>query len=228
MISKIVECVTANETLVSLGISAFDVIITTILTALIIIQTSRINRKQQKAEEKSAKQQQEFEEKLNQQQIELQKRQIQVESFPYKRELYANTFAVFEFCHAFQTTAEAAHLSQKTGKDIREAYGILCEQYVPDVKGTIWSLWEAQYILPPEIAKVLLNIRSDFDQICSSLTVLETLERIMTEAELRDNFQGVKESNIENALQKCKSILSYMDYIEKALLTELNISGLSK
>ena len=64
---------------VSNWIALANVLLTTVLTAIIIRQTNRLN-----------KQQLAFERDNHQRALDLQKRQIQIETFPYKREIYSN------------------------------------------------------------------------------------------------------------------------------------------
>lgn len=216
-------------------IALVDVIITAILTAIIIIQTGRLNKKQQKNEEQAeiqqrlyeeqtAKQQQAFEERLNQQQIELQKRQIQVNTFPYKREVYSHVFSVLELCHMLKDLTKSVDLKSKTAVQLREFFEVLLEQYVPDKKQALWSMREAEYILPDNISSVILDIRSHFDSLCCHFYTPSTLFNVLTEQE----FKGIIENNVDEAIKDCDAIVGHTWFIETILPRELNIAGLNK
>ena len=198
-------------------IALADVVITAVLTAIIIKQTSKLNKRQL-----------DFEEKENQRQLDLQKRQIQVETFQYKREIYTNTFAIFECCHFLKKLSEQEDLTSKTGKDLSEMFSVIWRGYVPDLKAVLWSLREAEYILPSHLSGPIIEIRSCFDKMGSCFNCLGTLETILTDLELQTKFQETKKVNIVAALSACDKILSYVDYIEATIPKELNISDLNK
>ncbi len=198
-------------------IAITDVLITAILTAIIIFQTQKLNKKQLG-----------FEEKNNQREAELQKRQIQVETFPYKREIYKNTFAVFECCDFLKQISEKLDWTTKTGQELSEMFSTVCEKYVPDLKATLWSLREAEYILPDNLANPILNIRELFDEMGSFFNILATMEAILTDNEMQTEFSEIKKRNISAALNNCDRILSYISFIEAELPNELRIAELNR
>lgn len=67
--------------------SAIGVISTFVLTIIIIAQTSKLNKKQQKLEKS-----------INDSQLALQKRQLKLDMYAYRREMYINLISFFDFC----------------------------------------------------------------------------------------------------------------------------------
>ena len=202
---------------VSNWIALANVLLTTVLTAIIIRQTNRLN-----------KQQLAFERDNHQRALDLQKRQIQIETVPYKREIYSNVFAIFECCHFLKDVSTKIDLTQKTGKELSDMFSLTCKGYVPDIKDAIWSLREAEYILPANIAIPVLEIRSCFDKVCANFNCLASIESILTSDELQTLFQGIKEDNVYSALSNCDKILSYVSYIESIMPVEINIANLNR
>ena len=187
---------------VSNWIALANVLLTTVLTAIIIRQTNRLN-----------KQQLAFERDNHQRALDLQKRQIQIETFPYKREIYSNVFAIFECCHFLKDLSTKIDLTQKTGKELSDMFSLTCK---------------AEYILPANIAIPVLEIRSCFDKVCANFNCLASIESILTSDELQTLFQGIKEDNVYSALSNCDKILSYVSYIESIMPVEINIANLNR
>ena len=198
-------------------IAIVDVLFTTILTGIIIFQTSALSKRQHMFEEATAKKE-----------SELQQRQLQVETYPFKREIYANTFAIFECCRLLKNLSQKIDLTNKTGEQLSVIVSSICKVYIPDLKATLWNLRESEYVLPDNISKSLLDIRTRFDLLYSNLHGLGALESLMTEIELQTVFIETKKGNIATALNECDKILSYRDFIESILPKELNIANINK
>lgn len=205
-------------------ISLVDVIITAFLTAVIICQTKRLNEQQQQAEKESAEQQRAFEARLNQQQIELQKRQIQVDTFPYKREIYAHVFSVLALCNMLKELTKSIDLKSKSAVQLKEMFDQILEQHVPDVKQTLWSMRESEYILPKNISASVIDIKTHFDSLCAHLHIPSTLSGVLTEQELKE----ITNQNVDEAMKDCDAILDHAWFIESVLPKELDIAYLSK
>ena len=198
-------------------IAIVDVVITAILTAIIIFQTHKLNKKQL-----------DFERRVSQRDEDLQKRQIQIDTFPYKREIYESVFSIFECCNYLKILSEKVDLNSRTGKELTEIFSLICKQYVPDTKAVLWSLREAEYILPESLSNPILEIRKCFDRICSNYNCLGTIESILTSLELQQTFPETKKGNLDAALLDCEMILSNVRFIESALPKELKIAGLNR
>ncbi len=209
-------------------IAIIDVLITAILTAIIIFQTHNLNKKQIESDEKNNQREIESNEKICQIESELQKRQIQIDTFPYKREIYKNTFAVFEFCNYLKKLSSIIDLNKKTGKEISIMLSHIREKYVPDTNAVLWNLREAEYILPDNISKTILDIRSRFDDMCSNIISIETIEAVLTDIEKQELFPETKIKLLKVALSQCDEILSNVRFIESILPKELDISRLNK
>lgn len=206
-----------NVEVVSLVLSAISIFITSILTFLILSQTKKINI-----------QQMEFESSITKRQEELQKRQIHLESFPYKREIYSHVFTIFELCHQFLELSKSVDLYSKEPEKLKGLLDGLQKSYIPDNRKTMWSLREAEYILPRNISEVLLDVRKNYDSMCANLIYLDHFSKIMTENELINEFESIKKISIDNALDCCRSIDNHAQFIERIMPEELSISNISK
>ena len=198
-------------------ISIVDASVTALLTFIIIFQTHKLNKKQL-----------EFEEKVNQRDVDLQKRQIQIDTFQYKREVYTNTFAVFECCNALKDFMSKLDLSIRSGREITEMFSLIQEKYIPDPKSTLWSLREAEFILPSNLSEPILKIRTCYDNMASDFISLGTIESVLTDIELEKVFPESKIEILQNAFKNCNEILSYVQFIEAALPKEIIIAGLNR
>lgn len=209
-----IEC---NEQWISLCIAILSLLVNTILTGFIIWQTKRLNQNQQ-----------ELEKSISNQQIELQKRQIQIDSYPYKREIYTNVFQVLALCDQLKNITETVDLNDLSPEQIFEVFSLLQEQYVPDRKQTLWILREAEYVLSSQIAHVVLDIRDNYDTMCTHFIVINTFSKL--DAEFVNGYakELTKSYNIEKIVECCNKIVNHTTYIENVFPTELNISLRSK
>lgn len=198
-------------------IALADVLITAFLTLRIILQTKKLNETQQ-----------DLEKKLNQEQMNMQKRQIQVDTFPYKREVYTAVFSVLELCNMIKELTKSVNLYNKTTEQLKEFMEVLLEQYVSDKKQIFWSMREAEYILPENISKTILEIRKHFDSMCYHLNIPNAISMVMTQYELETELEKIKVDNIEAALMDCDAIVNHAQFIESILPRELNIANLNR
>lgn len=206
-----------NENWLSVSIMFASFLVSAFLTGLIIWQTKRLNQNQQ-----------ELEKSINNQQIELQKRQIQIDSYPYKREIYTNVFQVLALCDQLKNITETIDLNDRSPEEIFEVFSLLQEQYVPDRKQALWILREAEYVLSSQIAHVVLDIRNNYDTICTHFIVINTFSKL--DAEFVNGYakEMTKSYNIEKIVECCNKIVNHTTYIENVFPKELNISLLSK
>lgn len=214
---EFVQWIVINEKLISISIAFLSLVITSILTFLIIKQTKKLNR-----------QQLEIEESINLKQIEMQKRQICVDSYPYKREIYCHVFAVLELCHQMQDLLKSVNLYSKNSTEILEFFNILQEQYVPESKKALWSMREAEYVLPENISLAVIDIRKNYDSMCAHFTAPASISKVLTTHEMETQIEEIKRHNIDEAIECCNKIVKHTSFIESVMPTELNISKLSK
>lgn len=214
---EFVQWIVVNEKLISISIAFLSLVITSILTFLIIKQTKKLNR-----------QQLEIEESINLKQIEMQKRQICVDSYPYKREIYCHVFAVLELCHQMQDLLKSVNLYSKNSTEILEFFNILQEQYVPESKKALWSMREAEYVLPENISQAVIDIRKNYDSMCSHFTAPASISKVLTPHEMETQIEEIKRHNIYEAIECCNKIIKHTSFIESVMPSELNISNLSK
>lgn len=214
---EFVQWIVINEKLISICIAFTSLVITSLLTFLIIKQTKKLNR-----------QQLEIEESINLKQIEMQKRQICVDSYPYKREIYCHVFSVLELCHQMLGLLKSVNLYSKNSTEILEFFNILQEQYVPESKKALWSMREAEYVLPENISLAVIDIRKNYDSMCAHFTAPASISKVSTTQEMETQIEEIKRHNIDEAIECCNKIVKHTSFIESVMPSELNISKLSK
>ena len=210
---KIISWITENEVWLTVIISFASLIATIVLTVLIIRQTKKLNEKQSKMEET-----------INEQQIILQKRQLSVDTFPYKREIYSYVYSIFEMCEAINTTVKNERLYDYDYDQVNDYFSIIKDQYVPNMRKTIWCLRESEYILPDDISGTVLRIMNEFNEMCFCFQSLKVIKKLATEQELDE----IKKQHIDDGLRMCKEILKFVSFIESIMPTELDIATVNR
>lgn len=216
-IQWLIQWLIVNDKWVTICISFLSLVISSILTYLIIKQTHKLN-----------KQQMQIEENINFKQLEMQKRQICIDSYPYKREIYCYVFAVLELCHQLQELYKTINFHSKDPVQLLEIFKSLQEQYVPDTKKALWSMREAEYVLPKNISLSVIDIRKNYDSMCVHFTIPASVAKALTPSEIKTHMDEIKRDNINKAIVCCNKIIEHTSFIESIMPRELDISELSK
>lgn len=206
-----------NEKWLSLLLQSLNVFVSFGLSLLIIFQTRNLNEKQIT-----------FELEQNSKQLEYQKRQIHLETYPYKREIYTHVFNVLELCDQFEGMINKIDLFSLPPAKIKDFLVILQNHYVPDTGKALWSMREAEYVLPSNISSVVVDIRKNYDSMCFNLMWVDNYSKILEENKLEQLIKDDIKQSIEIAIECCKSINKHARYIEDIMPIELNISDLTK
>lgn len=214
---EIIQCIIINERFLTILIAFLSFVMTTMLTILLIKQNKDVNKRQMQ-----------FEESLSSKQIEMQKRQIHVDSYPYKREIYCYVFGVLELCHYLEELIKSVDLYSKDPNQLREFFQILQEQYVPESQKALWSMREAEYVLPKNISDVILDIRKNYDSMIAHFITPASIFRVLTPLEMNKELDEIKKDNINKAIECCNRIIEHTWFIENIMPRELNIAELSK
>lgn len=217
MIIEIYNWVIKNQSIISILISFSSLLISSYLTYLIIKQTKVVNQKQIQLQEL-----------ISSKQLDMQKRQIQVDSYPYKREIYCYVFAVLELCNQLEELLKTVDLYSKDPIKLREFFQVLQDQYVSDTQKALWSMREAEYVLPRNISEVVLDIRKNYDSMVAHFITPASIFRVLTPNEIGKEFEEIKKFNIKKASECCHRIIEHTQYIESIMPRELNIAELSK
>ncbi|MDO4543159.1 MAG: hypothetical protein Q4C01_01290 [Clostridia bacterium] len=203
--------------LISVVIALLSLIVTSLLTVLIIKQTTHLNRKQVQMEQE-----------INTQQVQMQKRQLCVDTYPYKREIYANLFAVFAVCQGLTQTVKLEQLLLMDCEKVFSYYKFIQEASVPDVKAVFWSLREAQFVMTTDISSAILEIRQKFDDMCGCFCSLDALSKVLKTEKLSTELEKIKRHNVTQGLRLCNEILAYSDYMESVMPDAMNIGGIER
>jgi|GEM_PF-2165024 len=221
----IVEWISTNESWLVVIIAFAEVVITTILTVKIIRQTKNLNDKQDEFEEKNAKERAALDKQLNEQQLEMQRKQLRVDTFPYKREIYKNTFRIMEFCHNIKQYLDLP-VEQFDAEKWYTLYKGTCEKFVPNEYEALWSMRESEYLLPPEIFFCVKDIRQSFDKIGAAFIAMPIVEKAINEVG-GDAIEN-RRTMLKDIKEKCDNILKFTNEIEFSFPRELNLSGIDR
>lgn len=214
----IIRWLTDNEKWLAICVSGLSLLFSTILTYLIIRQTKNLSRQQVKIEEN-----------INLKQIEVQKKQILVEAYPYKREIYCNVSAVLELCHKIKALQKSVSLQSKDPAQLLQVFNVLQKQYVPDSKKALWSMREAEYVLPKNIFPTVLDIRENYDSMCAHFNAPAIITKLLTPQEIEKGVdEEMKLHEIDEAINCCDRIVKHTLFIESIMPSELDISEASK
>lgn len=207
--------------------SLLSIGITTLLTVL-IIQTNRLNKKQQKLDKTLNESQRELQLALNQSQRELQQRQLKLDLYNYRREVYRNILKVYTFCSNTQFFFEYEDYKKLTPKTI-EKYHRINEQISYDNPSELSQiLIEAKYLFPEDVSNIVLQIQKDFDTLLGDMNAPKKLYNIITQEERKTKLSPLIEEKMTDAQNRVKSILDTKEFIIERISSELDISKLEK
>ena len=201
------------EVQLNLVISLLSFIVTSVLTVVIIRQTSRL-----------AKQQSEQERLINKQQADLQKRQMQIDTFEYKNSIYHALYMVFQMTGEIEAIFSKISLQEKTMEQLHQLFEIIREQLKIDVSETIWLFKQAEYILPPNIYPSVRDIANNFNELTGDIGKLKFFPTILTPEEMEEE----KHRLLDDIEDRANRINQYVIYIESVMPRELDISSLGK
>lgn len=211
MVEGLLQWLSENEKWLNLLISLLTLIMTSILTIIIIVQTGRLSKKQSKQESLLSKQQEE-----------LQKRQLKLDTFDYKNEIYESLYRVFQMTCEIYILCEKIDLNKKTSKQIFDAFNVYFEIFKIDVSKTLWQFKQAEYMFPPNISDVIQDISQNFDLMVGSVRGLEALKLILTDEEMNE----YRIETIETVKECSDVIYEYIPFIESIMSKELKIYDL--
>ena len=202
-----------NEAIFNIAIALLSLLVTSILTVIIIVQTARL-----------AKKQNEQEKLINKQQEDLQKRQIRIDTFDYKNNIYSALYKVFQMTGEIEDIFSKISLKEKTAEQLHQMFDILREQLKIDVSETIWLFIQAEYILPSNIYDSVRVISKNFDELTGDVGKFGLYPKILTENELETEKQKL----LEDIRERAKQINDHVYFITSVMPQELDISSLEK
>jgi uncharacterized membrane-anchored protein YhcB (DUF1043 family) len=207
--------------------SILSVIFTTILTFLIIRQTNRLTKIQQKTDADRFDYRVMMEKNINDSQLFMQNRQLMLDKFAYKLEIYEDVYKVMEFVNSLQNLILSLEKDSMTGKQLTQAYLILKENTTPNQKEIMRNLLNSEVVFDEPIRGEILKLRTKYDKICSHLISLETVEKIIIDS-LYDKELAANtiESNLTVVRSKCTEIVGMTPALRGSILSNLR-SGFS-
>lgn len=202
-----------NEDLLNLIIAFLSFLVTSILTILIIQQTSRL-----------AKKQSEQERLINQQQEDLQKRQIKIETFEYKNSIYHAVYKVFQLTNMITVFFSKINLEEKSMEQLSQMFDTMRSHLQIDVAETLWLFRQAEYILPSNIYESVKDIAGNFDELAGDFCKFKLFQTILTPNEI-----GVtKKLLYDDIMNRTTQINRHVLFITSIMPRELDISSLEK
>lgn len=213
LVTVCMDWIEKHQIFLDIAISFLSFVVTTILTVVIIRQTSRL-----------AKKQSEQELLINKQQEELQKRQIRIDTFDYKNSIYHALYKVFQMTGEIEVIFSKISLKEKTAEQLYQMFSILRDQLKIDVSETMWLFKQAEYILPPNIYDSVRAISKNFDELTGDVGKFELYPKILTE----DELETEKQKLLEDISDRAKQINDHVYFITSVMPQELDISSLEK
>lgn len=213
VISNWSSWIVGHEVQLNLAISLLSFIVTSVLTVVIIGQTSKL-----------AKQQSEQEKHINKQQEDLQKRQMRIDTFDYKNNIYHALYRVFQMTGEIEDIFSKIGLRDKTMEQLYQMFEIIREQLKIDVSEMLWLFKQAKYILPSNIYPSVRDIADNFNELTGDIGKLKFFPTILAPDEIEEEKQQL----LRDIEDRAKCINQYVIYIESVMPRELDISSLEK
>lgn len=201
-----------NEVFLDLSISMLSFVVTSVLTIVIIMQTSKLAKKQSKQDLL-----------INKQQEDLQKRQMRIDTFDYKNTIYHALYKVFQMTAEIEDIFSHVNLGQKDMAQLYMMFEIIREQLKIDVSETMWLFKQAEYILPENIYLSVSAISRDFNELTGDIGKLKLFPAILNEDELSEE----KENLLDDILFRAQQINKHVLFIESIMPIELDITNSS-
>lgn len=208
-----IDWVIENEAIFNIAIALLSLLVTSILTVIIIVQTAKL-----------AKKQNEQEKLINKQQEDLQKRQIRIDTFDYKNNIYHALYKVFQMTGEIEDIISKISLKEKTAEQLYQMFDILRELLKIDVSETMWLFKQAEYILPSNIYDSVRVISKNFDELTGDVGKFSLYPKILT----TDELETEKQKLLEDIRDRVKQINDRVCFITSVMPKELDISSLEK
>ena len=199
--------------ILDLGISFLSFIATTILTVVIIAQTSRL-----------AKKQSEQDLLINHQQEEWQRRQIRLDTFDHKLKIYHALYKVFQLAFEIEVISSEIKLREKTPKQLHALFSLYQEQLDIDVSETMWLFKQAEFILPSNISEVVCQIAEHFNELTGDIGKLNIFQTLL----LPEEIEPEKQNLLDDISHRIREITRHYSFISVIMGAELDISTLEK
>lgn len=212
-LGALISWIVSNEILLNLTISFLSFVVTSILTIVIIAQTSKL-----------AKKQNEQEIKINEQQQDWQKRQMRIDTFDYKNNIYRALCKVFQLTGEIVDIFPKIRIYEKEMDQLCQLFDILLSQLKIDVSETLWLFKQAEYILPENIYASVRDIAKDFDELTGDIGKFKFYPTILTPEEV----DAEKNKLLDDIQYRAEQINRHVLFITTIMPHELDISALEK
>lgn len=194
----------SNETW-EIILSAANILISAILTIFIIIQTNKLNYKQQKLEK------------------EIENSQKKRELYTYRREVYRAVILVNEFANNIVFYFNTIKIENRTGTQIKEALDKMEQFNQIDSLKLRQLLLEAELVFSNEVFMHITNIRNAYINIINASSELSLYDMILTENEKQEQMHDAILTRSQTIKEKADSIIKEYDNISPNLKKEISL-----
>lgn len=197
-------------------LSIISVIVSSVLTALIIRQTKKLNDKQQ-----------ELDKMLNESQKELQQRQLKLDLYNYRRGIYINLAKIYDFTEfAKVMIVDDKSIKYEIAKNLANTTIKISKKFVEINSSEISSvLVEANCLFNTDISEKILCTNYNYKMLWIDLNELITLDKKMHSDK---KYNMLLEEFVDDAKFRINEILATKDIIMDSIKTELDVSNLEK
>lgn len=197
-------------------LSAVNFFVSAVLTIFIILQTKKLNDKQQ-----------ELDKALNESQNELQQRQLKLDLYNYRREVYVNLAKIYEFTKIakvflFDDEKDIYSNVPTKAKMILEITGYIVRIDNSDISSV---LAESNCLFSKEISKHIDSINHDFEIMWIYLNQLANPKE---RQEQNDTIDTITKEMVDNLQFKIDQILKHKDFVMDSIKEELDVANLEK
>lgn len=201
-------------------LSAVNFFVSAVLTIFIILQTNRLNKKQQKLDKA-----------LNESQRELQQRQLKLDLYNYRRDVYVNLANIYEFTKIanifmFGVKKDIYSDASIEAKFILEIAGYIVKINNSDISSV---LAESNFLFSDKVSNQINFIYHEFLKIWITLNQLSNKnEKNKEQQELNNDIDIVTKETVDDLKYRIDKILKHKDVVMNDIKSELDVSNLEK
>lgn len=205
------EWLTENEAWISLLIESLSMIITTVLTGVIIWQTSRLSKEQQRLEKNIFEKEQESRE-----------RQMKIDMLHLRYDIYISVQGIIQLCR--KTTELESNVNKLSVKyeDVCKWFDATHERFINNQGSVASNILAAKFVFSELLADSLTGIGEQYVHMCQAFRFPIQLKEIL-DKKGQISFEKTAEHYVKEAFACCKNILNNADEIIRELDREIKV-----